>query len=186
MSHRIAIDIDNVTLNWQRRWIELYQTWFGEVLDIENLGTWTACVDETHFETSAEFFTWFDGARGWDDMDWVRGAPGAIQDLARQHSIVFVTSRHTDEAHNATVRWFRQWEHLWDGAQLRTKAGNKLSTPSSIHIDDSPHVIEQFVEAKRPIIIFDQPWNKDVHEGTGPVWRARGWTDVLEIIEEEL
>ena len=191
MSHRIAIDIDNVTLEFQPYWQELYETWFGVPVIEEYMGEWDAVVDGTHFETSQEFFAWFDRAGGWDDMPWVPGAPGAIEHLAKSNSIVFVTSRSGPAATAATQRWFKRHEdESWPNAQLRVSVMNKTVVPASVYIDDAPHHIDDLFDLDRNVIIFDQPWNQGIEDvlpdGVGRLWRAENWFDVIEIIEEEL
>lgn len=191
MSHRIAVDIDNVTLEFQPYWQQVYEEWFGQPVDEEYMGSWDAVVDATHFDTSLEFFEWFDRAGGWDDMPWIPGAPGALERLARSNAIVFVTARGGDAARAATNRWFNRWQkELWPHAELRVSVPNKTVVPASIYIDDAVHNLHDIIVAGRPAIVFDQPWNEGIEDGgaafTSPFWRARNWHEVVQIIEEEL
>jgi uncharacterized HAD superfamily protein len=179
---RIGLDIDNVTLEFQPYWIELYENWFDLPFDHSYAGTWDGIVDGTHFNNAQEFFSWFDRAGGWDDMPYEVGAPGGIDALlSRGHQIVFVTSRNGDTASNATARWLR--ESPWGSSlyvQLRTGVQNKLVVPASVYVDDAPHHIEQIAQ-ERPVIVFDKPWNQHVDPDVAV--RAKNWHQVVEWVD---
>lgn len=192
---RIAVDLDNVTSNFQPAWADLYEEWFDLEVDRSKLTTWTSCVDETHFETEREFFAWYvERANGFFRQPLIPGALGAIdQLLADGHHIDFVTSRNGSSAEAQTRGWIVQNTPFVIGQQrgqvgLRMAAGTKAGYPYSLFIDDSPHVIEACIEASKPVIIFDQPWNSELvpPQGRSKSWarRALDWHEVLVLVKE--
>lgn len=172
---RVALDLDNVVVDFHTRWTTMYRTWFGQ--DATHQDEWDGIVTGTHFEDEAEFFTWFDRTYGWDDLPWIEGAPGGIDNLLSSgHAIVFVTARHTHEARMATTRWLR--ESPWPDIPLRF-SNSKFEVPAGLWIDDSPQVIEGLERAGKDVIVFDQPWNRHLEDFV----RADSWAEVLEWVE---
>ncbi|MFK7696649.1 5' nucleotidase, NT5C type [Paenibacillus sp. HJGM_3] len=45
-----------------------------------------------------------------------------------------------------------------------------------VMIDDGPHYAEQFALADRPLILYEQPYNRAVAHDL--IYRASNWTDV--------
>jgi hypothetical protein len=61
----------------------------------------------------------------------------------------------------------------------------KAAHDFDVWIDDAPGVIEALVRAEKHVVIFDQPWNRDVkHNGYAKAHRARGWEDVVTFLRE--
>jgi 5'-nucleotidase len=55
--------------------------------------------------------------------------------------------------------------------------GNKPDVGADVYIDDAPHNVEGLRAAGNPVIVFDQPYNKDL---PGP--RVSGWHEVEELV----
>jgi 5'-nucleotidase len=55
--------------------------------------------------------------------------------------------------------------------------GNKPQIEADLYLDDAPHNLDQLRAAGNEVIIFDQPYNRDV-EGT----RALGWPEVEQLV----
>lgn len=177
MSLVIACDLDGVTLDFNGRWIRLYQEWFGA--EPTNQDGWNGIVEGTHFETELEFFRWFARAGGWFDMDWIPGAPGGIDRLvAAGHRVQFVTSRKADTL-PGTNAWHQRW---YPDLALISQMSDKASVKSHVYIDDAPHQAKNISAAGKPVILFDQTWNSAIEENE-LITRAYGWDDVLVEVE---
>jgi hypothetical protein len=182
---KIGVDIDNVTLEFQPFWAEVYEEWFGVAVDPEVLKDWDALIAGTHFKSGTAFFDWFARAGGWERMPWEKGAPGGIDALLeRGHSVTFVTARSNPQSVEATKRWFANspWGKQL-GVQLVTHAERKSTVPCSIYVDDAPHNVEEIVNAGKPAIVFDKPWNQELVTGD-LVLRAYSWFEVVSLIED--
>ncbi len=57
--------------------------------------------------------------------------------------------------------------------------GAKPQVEADVYIDDAPHNVEALRATGNPVIVFDQPYNKDL---PGP--RAVDWTEVEELVLE--
>jgi 5'-nucleotidase len=58
--------------------------------------------------------------------------------------------------------------------------GAKPQVEADAYIDDAPHNIKQLRAAGNTVIVFEQPYNRDIIEGP----RARSWGDVEEIVKQ--
>lgn len=176
---RIGVDLDGVMFDFQRRWAGLYETWFDVSMPPAKTRTWESMVSATHFADEGEFFSWFDHAEGWDGMDYIPGAPGAVDTMIRHGmSVVFITARHTELSHTMT-RWWHRSSPWGKTTELAVGVRTKSTIPCSVYIDDSPAVIEQLASAGKRVVVFGQPWNKHL-EGEHP--RFVKWGEVLEHI----
>jgi uncharacterized HAD superfamily protein len=157
---KIGVDLDNTLQIFQPFWAEVYNEYFGRNLKPENLTGWGDIAEMTHFESSELFLEWWDRARGIEKMPYTPGGPGAIDAfLEAGHTVHFITARRTEYARKATQRWHA--ESPWAKTSMLTVGRHdKWSIPCSVYIDDSPAVINGIIDAGKPVIIFDQPWNE--------------------------
>lgn len=159
---KLGVDLDNTVLVFQPFWAELYNEWFDKNLNLEKLTEWDDLKEKTHFESHAEFFEWFARADGWRKMPFERGAPGGLDALvAAGHQLTFITARN-GEAVVPTQEWFAMSPWYSKKHHLVTARDDKWSIPCSIYIDDSPRVINGLIDAGKPVIIMDKPWNKTI------------------------
>lgn len=172
---RVAIDIDNVIVDWQGHWIDLYTQWFDREVDPEVAGTWDALTTGTHFEDAKAFFNWFQYAGGWDTLPHVAGAQGALYQLRQlQVPFVFVTARPTAGEESARLL-ARQWG---TGVQF-LHAQSKHLAGADIWVDDSPEVLENLYTRNLKAIRFEAPWNSDAPA----THSAADWPAAIEILK---
>lgn len=192
---RISIDIDDVVIDFTAGWQPIYENYFGVPVGGPVDG-WDVC-DFTHFESNAEFFEWWNRIDGWQHLGWVPGARAAIDWILSRPGwhVVFNTSRASEQAVNDALRLGGRYG-IWPRAQVKTNSYQKTQVPADLHIDDAPHVAEQFIEAGKPMILFDRPWNQDVDAASAEevltggrsavdhIIRANNWLEVIQLIEE--
>lgn len=160
---KIGVDLDNVVFTFQPFWGELYNHWYDKHVNVDLLVDWDDLITQTHFEKYSEFFAWFDRAEGWAKMPMERGAAGGLDELvAKGHSLTFITARSAG-AFDETARWVQTCP--W-GTAVRSKMvfdkADKWNVPCGVYIDDSPSVINGLIDAGKPVVIFDKPWNKTI------------------------
>lgn len=120
------------------------------------------------------------------DIHWHSSPyPSAIEvlgELAAQHRVSIITAR-PPLFREVTVRWL---EH--HGVRYHDIAftENKLEACSNaqvdVLIDDAPHYAREFAEQNKPVILFDQPYNRTVtHER---VYRAASWSEIRTLLGE--
>lgn len=184
MSFTLGIDIDGVLADFQSHWANLYDEWFGVKVDRKKLTGWEAWKDVTHFTTEAELWTWVNHVpQFWESMPTIPGAMGALYQFSAQdgHRPQLITSRHPMTRSN-TIEWVkRNLPNTNVLPELHFVASELKGTIDvQVYIDDSPKVIEALRE-KPCVLLFDQPWNRDVETG-GSVHRVRGWREVRDFL----
>lgn len=57
---------------------------------------------------------------------------------------------------------------------------------ATAHIDDAPHNIETLIKQREHVVVFDQPYNRDIKDDINKVPRMYDWSDasVDELIEQ--
>lgn len=177
---RVAIDLDNVVLGWQAHWAHLYNFWFDTNITDDQLDSWDACLDLTRFNSMNEFYAWFEVAGGWETLPYIPGAQGAL--LALEEAgipYMFCTSRPI-QAHQHTSTWAARQHKA--SVDFLNNASKHLAK-ASVWIDDSPEVIANLLAHDKQVIVFDQPWNRQVDK---TVPRAHGWAEAVTLIKEML
>lgn len=108
------------------------------------------------------------------------------------HRIRFVTSKQIDSypesvmAKLQTLQWLHHRGLLKPDVEIAFTA-NKVGYEADVVIDDNPDT-SRWAQLGSVNILFDRPWNADVETGKKITWgrpdvvRAKGWTEVIEII----
>ncbi len=166
---RVAIDLDNVTVEWQAHWADLYTHWFDVYLDPTDLEGWSACLDATHFESMGEFYGWFRRARGWHTQPYLAGAQGGLLELQHAGIPFFFLTARPKEGEDAARMIAAEW-----GTTVQFQhAGSKHLAPSTVWVDDSPEVLASLEAHGKTSVRFEQPWNVDVTAThTAATWPA--------------
>lgn len=184
----VAVDLDDVTLDFFQGNIDSMYREFGVLLLKEDVTTWD--------DNPVKLFPWADyGYKGWwewlQTRDWlwatfpaVPGAIGGIHALrAKGHRVECLTAK-PEWAEAQVWRWLGRWR-----PPFQTVTIADLNTPkhelsqADILIDDRPTSIVDWVDSAedRLGIVFDQPWNRDMVLGERMV-RAHTWADVLSTV----
>jgi hypothetical protein len=179
---KLACDIDNVVLEWQQTWADLYAEWFGKLVPAEALQSWNACLEATHFETMDEFYEWFNHAGGWALMPNVPGAMGGLWELQKlKVPFSFCTAR-PKEGEPSAIRLAEKCSTT----VTFLNAKSKHLAMATIWLDDSPEVLVNLVDHKKRAIRFDRPWNRALPKKyESKLLVARDWSDVVEICAAE-
>jgi|CXWL01.1.fsa_nt_gi 5'(3')-deoxyribonucleotidase len=176
---RVAVDIDNVTLEWQYHWADLYQHQFDVEIPLARLATWDACLTETVFESMAEFYEWFNEADGWRTQPFVPGVQGALRWIGKMPDcrFLFVTAR-PPSGERAALALAGQFQVP---VEFRNDLSKRL-VRADIWVDDSPEVLADLAAAGKRAIRFVRPWN----EGSPATYSAGNWPDVMSYIKGEM
>lgn len=186
---RIAIDLDNVMVEWQYHWANLYCKWFGRAIDWNDLDSWDACLTLTHFNTMGQFYDWFEAADGWKTQPFVDGAQGflyQLREIQRKRELpgdpyvswVFVTSRPTQAGKLAASELASS---LYGSMVAFANDDSKGQQNADIWIDDSPAVLRALEQAGKKAIRFNRPWN----DGAEATYVADNWNQVMDILVRE-
>ena len=113
----------------------------------------------------------------------------ATKRLAKHHEVDVLTSR--TGVDRQVQEWLDGYNVAYDDFIVTddTRSDKTEYGDHDVHIDDSPHVVEDALNDDRSVIIIDRPYNKDIDVGKRHepfVRRVSGVTEASEILSEEL
>lgn len=110
--------------------------------------------------------------------------PGAMEVLQRLygvHTITFITARPA-LFHNVTVEWLHFYHVRYHQIAFTEEKFQECQRAGvDVLIDDGPHYAEEFVRMNKPVILYDQPYNRNVRNPL--IYRAHHWQEVQKHIE---
>jgi len=187
----IALDLDDVVLDFYGTWQRLYRTWFDQEPD--EWTSWEGAVGSPVFDNKAESLAWFERIGGYSQMNWspafVPGAPAAIETLMRRYTVHFVSARATFSAVNAATDWW--CSSPWRDRTFLTCTPHKETVRAGVYVDDSPVVAGRLLHLGHKVVLMDRPWNQvfgventENMLGEAAAWtRADTWAQALEQID---
>lgn len=173
---KIGVDLDGVVVDFDAGWVSAYNEWFGARVRLDWRKPGDPVLNETHFETRAEFWAWADAVPTfWTAMPSIPGALGAIYDFKRHgHDVCFITARH-EKARLPTQTWLGVNGLGWADLHMTR---DKWLVDRHVYIDDNPDLIQGLLMRQLAAVRFKQPWNRDA-----PGVCADGWGEVRRIVK---
>jgi 5'(3')-deoxyribonucleotidase len=192
MTLHIAVDLDDVVLDFVGNLVNIVNTEYGTDLDVTDVVEWdlSKALDPILGES---WWGW------WKRRDWLwaqaPAIPGAIGGLERLrqagHYLEIVTSK-PRWAEAQTWRWLGKWRppvHRVTIVDADAHPNKADFTDADLLIDDKPSNIEDFVNAGRTGLLFTRPHNAEYGRlDCDPSWwtRVANWHRVIAAIEEGL
>jgi 5'(3')-deoxyribonucleotidase len=177
---RLGIDLDGVVADFNRGWMDRYNRDFGTSLSPDQVVTWDAMIDLSHFEDMGDFWAW---ANLSDDLGLFRDLPlypeakPSLDRLAQNHEIVIITTKPPGtEAH--TFEWIG--EHRIPTREVHI-TGEKWRVDCDVYLDDGPHNLELLVRERpdRTTCRFVRPWNHPIHGAID----IHDWDEFVTLVE---
>lgn len=183
---KVGLDVDGVLADFQGGWVRTYNEWWGTQVDVAEAVRWDSLVELTHFEEEQGFFAWLARVPNfWYGLGLIPGAAAGVMSLLDAgDEVVLITSR-PDSARSLTYDWVRNWWPHGPGGLRRPMPDihhtrNKSLIDCQVYVDDSPEVIGSLRQQGRPIIRFEQPWNRRI-KATSVV---TGWAELVGLLDE--
>ncbi len=177
---RLGIDLDGVVADFNKGWVDRYNAEFGASLSSEQVTTWDAAADLTHFDDMSRFWRWAEGgdhASIFRNLETYPGAVDALGRLSRDHEVVIITTKPRWAVHD-TFAWIA--EHRIPTREVHM-TDVKWRVPCDVYLDDAPHQILD-IHRNRPEAVtcrFVRPWNapiagvRDIHD----------WDEFVSLVE---
>jgi len=186
----VAVDLDDVVLDFFQGNIDAMYREFGVYLSKEDVTTWDDNVVKN--------FPWKDyGYKSWwewlKQRDWLwatfPAVPGAIGGLnamrSKGHYVECVTSKPHWAEHNVW-KWMGRWRPAFQSVTIVDLEHPKHEvSQADIIIDDKPETVANWVASAddRFGILFRQPWNDDAVLPEERAVRAADWHQVLHVVD---
>ncbi len=160
---RLGIDLDGVVADFNSGWVGRYNSEFGSDITTDQVDSWDAMGDLTHFESMGAFWRWASRGDHGSVFRHLETYPGAVETLKRlvpDHEIVIVTAK-PDWAVHDTFAWIADNRIPTREVHI-TEA--KWRVPCDVYLDDSPRQIDE-LHRNRPeaaVCRFVRPWNDPV------------------------
>ena len=190
----VAVDLDDVTVDFVNGMLGSYGLEFGEKVDIGEGGTWGPAM--------VEFFKGTDKLRAagyksaWDwlrDREWLwalfPAVPGAVGGVATLRAMGFYTEAVTSKpkwAEHNVWKWLGKWRVPFNQVTIiDSKAGQRKVdiTDADLIIDDKLSTCKEFLDAGRSAILFDRYGSYRMSpDGDYGLWVAKDWAQVLNAV----
>ncbi|MEA2024439.1 MAG: hypothetical protein U9N79_09150 [Actinomycetota bacterium] len=160
---RLGIDLDGVVADFNTGWVNRYNDEFGSNVSSDQVDSWDAMGDLTHFESMGAFWKWASrGTHGsvFRHLETYPDALGALTRLSKRHEIVIITAK-PDWAVHDTFAWIS--DRRIPTREIHVTEA-KWRVPCDVYLDDSPRQIVE-LHTNRPEAIvcrYVRPWNKPV------------------------
>ena len=179
---RIALDVDGVLANLIEPLLRLYENETGVRISVEEVDEWDFW--RKHGLSKQGFIellirTW---ARWWEIEPIEDDVAEDVEKLNQLGQVDIVTQRPAK-----TVSYVKEWlsKH---GIRYRKftwvpPRTTKAKFGYDIYIDDSPKLAEELNKLGKPMLLYNQPWNRSFGE-TKVVRRVYSLDDCIEILED--
>ena len=190
----IGIDLDDVLLDFNNGFLAYNKDAYGicktrndiYTYDIEKV--WD-CSREEIMKRVFDFYKTEAHAR----IPTVPGSSEAIRELAKNHTLHIVTSRHNSIA-DITRSWIeRHFPGLFkeihfsngfstDEGKKRGKADICRELGIEYFIDDALENARPIAAAGIPVLLLDTPWNQE--ETASPIRRVHSWPEIVKLLNQ--
>ncbi len=174
----ILIDLDNVTADLMKKWLDTYNSEFGDNLTADQVTTWS--IEQHAVKCSPlEFHKIVERISFFADLDVF---PHAIEVTARLqdagHNLYFVTATPYDNPTGAydKYNWVeKHFPHM--GKSKVIHAHHKYMVKGDILLDDGPINLQHFPGIK---VAMSAPYNQNVVVN----YRVAGWLEFEKVVHK--
>lgn len=159
---KIALDLDGVLADIIHPWIENHNKQYKKSINKEDINQWDFWrkigLDKYEFyrQLSNSWERWKDVPPTEND---IASAVDRLHSLGR---VDIVTARDKESTNNV-INWlehngikFNEYVSVFDGR-------DKAKLDYDVFIDDSPHNVERMDSKGSNVLLYDQPWNREVN-----------------------
>ncbi|GIU70822.1 MAG: hypothetical protein KatS3mg003_0301 [Candidatus Nitrosocaldaceae archaeon] len=177
---KIALDLDGTLADIIGSWLIEYNKKSREKLDYNNITKWDFWIKLGY--TPTRFFKELSNCwKRWQHIKPIEDRVSyAVEQLHRFGKVDIVTAR-DPESSNYAKEWLNYYNIPYNEFVLVARGSDKAYLDYDIFIDDSPINAKKISRFNKMILLYDQPWNRDVRENNNII-RIRKLLDALDLI----
>ena len=183
---KIGVDLDGVCYDFTGTFVYIARTYRG--IRLPDASNWNEWDWPNLWMTKEELdWMWTEGVRHHGMFRYghcIKGCVTAINQLkSAGHEIIIVTHRGIDAVHD-TLDWLSFMNLPISGLHILTSQEPKTSVAADVLIDDKCENLVEWAHSGRTAIRFQQPWNASMNDQYPGIVLARGWKEVVMVVEK--
>lgn len=189
MKRKIAIDIDDTTVDFTTPFLNFYNHKYGthfkkKDCPAHNLETVLGIsIEQLEEKELPEFYE----SKYFKNIKPIAYAQEALKIIKKENEISIVTFRPTDLKEKTGI-YFKEFFTNSYSSIIYSRECNKTKSEIcaeknfSLLIDDHPDTALECSQNGIPVILFNQPWNEEVDSKNNLIIRGKDWKEILKII----
>jgi len=190
---KIGIDIDEVVVEFFKKYLELFNKKFEKNLTFENIvkfNIWN--LTDVSREDALKLIEDFYNSEDFFELDLIEGVKDALIKLHKNYEIHFITSRPESVKEKTNLFLKSLFEdiyfnlHFSEGVfgEFKTKAQICKELGIKILIEDRRKYAFECAQNGIKVLLLDKPWNQNCeHEN---IIRVKNWKEILEKVGVEM
>ncbi|MEM1584233.1 MAG: hypothetical protein QXF28_06050 [Nitrososphaerota archaeon] len=160
---RIAVDLDGVLANSMKTWLKIWYQRTGQLIEFEELTDWffwrKLNIDEETFIgiLNTAWARWIEIPPTEDNIG------EKVRRLKILGNVDIVTARPRNTEKYA-IRWLNYHRIPFDKYVWTQNSMAKVRLGYDVYIDDSPSMIEVLENTGKVLLLYAQPWNRNIQE----------------------
>jgi len=177
---RIALDLDGVLADTMRAWLKIWNRRSGEKLEYKDLVEWDFWK-RLGISESAFMEIMNEAWRMWKIIPPTESDISEKVSKLRELGKVDIVTARPRETEKYVLEWLEHHGILYDEYVWIRSSRMKPKLDYDVFIDDSPLLADGCILRRKLLLLYDQPWNKNVNEDRY-VKRIKGLDEALEAL----
>ena len=177
----IALDVDGVLADVMPVWLKLYNCKYGAQLTLRDVTRWNFWMP-AGISRSTFYLIFSQAWRLWREIPPTEEKlEDKVRALMEKGRVDIVTGRSRDTVPQVK-EWLLHYQISYNNFVTVPSTRQKASLVYTVFIDDAPSVAISVAKKGGHVALYDQPWNRDVHEGEAIV-RVKNLTEAFYLID---
>ncbi len=178
---KIALDLDGTLADIIGVWLTEYNSKNGKRLEYDSIDRWDFWIRLGY--TPTRFFRELSNCwKRWHLIKPIEERVGeSVEELNKIGRVDIVTARDAESSIYAK-EWLRHNNIRYNNFVLVAKGSDKAELDYDVFIDDSPINARKISSYNKLVLLYDQPWNRDI-KANDKIIRIRYLLDALKYIK---
>jgi len=181
LKKRVAVDVDGTLADVMPMWVKVFNEEYSRNLDYRSINKWTFWSDLGI--STREFFKIFSKAWSrWEEIKPIEENVAVSMKMLQQICSLDVVTGRTKDTLKYVKKWLEKHQITYDRFIAVSSWQQKIYLAYDFYIDDSPDLARLAARKRKMVLLYNQPWNKEVKEG---VWvkRINNLSAAIEILK---